>query len=281
MWAINNCGHRAVSSSCMVQARIPTKIPTSKINDSSSVHKIQIRYLWHDPRIKKKSEGLPLISRSNFLLVSRDIPVVLKQDVIGVGKKGQIVNTKRGFARNSLIPQGLAAYATVWENVDRYADPTLVDDMDGAARQAELLKAHRFDWIKDIKLQFIRDTDTTQEEDENLIIKPIGIWEIIDQLRQNYQLDLIPRDFVLPEGGLIRLGMYQIRLELKFLHGTVIKKINVPLEIKSTVVFEEEQRTEELKALQNEKPSFNLGRSSVAMDAAARRAAEEVDEDDE
>lgn len=39
--------------------------------------------------------------------------VILKQDVKGQGKKGDIVNVNDGFARNFLIPKGLAVEASV------------------------------------------------------------------------------------------------------------------------------------------------------------------------
>ncbi|NLK17485.1 MAG: 50S ribosomal protein L9 [Clostridiales bacterium] len=38
--------------------------------------------------------------------------VILKQDVKGQGKKGEIVNVNDGYARNYLIPKGLAVEAT-------------------------------------------------------------------------------------------------------------------------------------------------------------------------
>ncbi len=38
--------------------------------------------------------------------------VILKQDVKGQGKKGDIVNVNDGYARNFLIPKGLAVEAT-------------------------------------------------------------------------------------------------------------------------------------------------------------------------
>ncbi len=37
--------------------------------------------------------------------------VILKQDVKGLGKKGQLVSTSDGYARNFLFPKGLAAEA--------------------------------------------------------------------------------------------------------------------------------------------------------------------------
>ena len=37
--------------------------------------------------------------------------VILKQDVKGLGKKGELVNTSDGYARNFLFPRKLAAEA--------------------------------------------------------------------------------------------------------------------------------------------------------------------------
>ncbi len=38
--------------------------------------------------------------------------IILKQDVIGLGFKNEIVNVKNGYGRNYLIPQGIAVMAT-------------------------------------------------------------------------------------------------------------------------------------------------------------------------
>ncbi len=38
--------------------------------------------------------------------------VVLKEDVANVGKRGEIVKVSRGYARNYLVPKGLAVAAT-------------------------------------------------------------------------------------------------------------------------------------------------------------------------
>ena len=37
--------------------------------------------------------------------------VILKQDIKGVGKKDQIINASDGYARNFLLPKGLAVVA--------------------------------------------------------------------------------------------------------------------------------------------------------------------------
>ncbi|HCC71686.1 MAG TPA: 50S ribosomal protein L9 [Bacteroidales bacterium] len=38
--------------------------------------------------------------------------IILKQDINGLGDKGEIINVKDGYARNYLIPQGFAILAT-------------------------------------------------------------------------------------------------------------------------------------------------------------------------
>ena len=38
--------------------------------------------------------------------------VILQQDVKGKGKKGQMIEVAEGYARNFLLPRGLAALAT-------------------------------------------------------------------------------------------------------------------------------------------------------------------------
>ena len=37
--------------------------------------------------------------------------VILKQDIKGVGKKDQVINASDGYARNFLLPKGLAVVA--------------------------------------------------------------------------------------------------------------------------------------------------------------------------
>lgn len=44
---------------------------------------------------------------------SRNIELLLAEDVPNLGKQGEIVRVKPGYARNFLLPQGLAAVATV------------------------------------------------------------------------------------------------------------------------------------------------------------------------
>ena len=73
--------------------------------------------------------------------------VILKEDVPHLGEPGQIVNVKPGFARNYLIPQGLAALASSrnikmmehnLKKIQKQIDAAKAEAGEVAARLAEL-----------------------------------------------------------------------------------------------------------------------------------------------
>ncbi len=73
--------------------------------------------------------------------------VILKEDVPNLGEPGAIVNVKPGYARNYLIPQGLAAQATSrnikemehqLRIIERQIDAAKADQEKVKARLAEL-----------------------------------------------------------------------------------------------------------------------------------------------
>ena len=71
--------------------------------------------------------------------------VILKQDVKGLGKKGQLVNTSDGYARNFLFPKGFAAEANAQamselknkEDAERYRIKTETAAAKAAAERME------------------------------------------------------------------------------------------------------------------------------------------------
>ena len=68
------------------------------------------------------------------------IEVILREDVKSLGKAGEMVRVKPGYARNFLLPQGLAFEATEG-NKKRIAAETRAR---GARDQAERTEAERF-----------------------------------------------------------------------------------------------------------------------------------------
>ena len=70
--------------------------------------------------------------------------VVLKQDVKGLGKKGELVNTSDGYARNFLFPKGLAVEAnaqslTELKNREQSAKFKIETEIAAAKKAAEEL----------------------------------------------------------------------------------------------------------------------------------------------
>ena len=61
--------------------------------------------------------------------------VILKEDVVNLGYKGDIVNVKKGYARNYLIPQGKAIIAT------ESSKKVLAENLKQRAHKLEQIKA--------------------------------------------------------------------------------------------------------------------------------------------
>lgn len=62
----------------------------------------------------------------------------------------QIVNVKRGYARTLLVPSGVAVYGTLWENIDRFADPAVISrEAEIAQQSAKAAETHPTDWINE------------------------------------------------------------------------------------------------------------------------------------
>ena len=77
--------------------------------------------------------------------------VVLHEQIDGLGGRGDIVNVSDGYARNSLIPKGLAQQAT-----------------DGVTAQAEAMK-------KSWQLRNAKEREAAEEIAKILVAKPIEI----------------------------------------------------------------------------------------------------------
>ena len=66
--------------------------------------------------------------------------VSLKADVKGHGKKGELVNASDGYAKNYLIPKGLAVVA----------DKTAINDMEGQKSAAAYHKSQELKQAKEL-----------------------------------------------------------------------------------------------------------------------------------
>ena len=117
--------------------------------------------------------------------------VILKQDVKGLGKKEDLVNVSDGYARNFLLPKGLAAEANAANinimNTKKEAEKTKKDRELAQAR--ELVKK-----LKDIEV-VIR----TKSGENGKLFGSITSKDISDKLKNDFKLDIDKKKIVLPE----------------------------------------------------------------------------------
>ena len=146
--------------------------------------------------------------------------VILMQDVLHTGKRGDVIDVKPGFARNYLIPQGFALQATTgnlkyFEQQRGKIDARHAKEREAAAQIAADMAGIRLTIAKRVgESETLYGSVTATEVAEMLEHKGVTV----DRRR----IDL--------EGGIKTLGEHQVRIEL---HPEVVAEVAV------TVVAEE------------------------------------------
>lgn len=155
------------------------------------------------------------------------IQLLLIQSVSHLGKQGDVVEVRPGYAYNYLLPQGLATVAS--EHHLRMIEKH-------KARLAEIEKSRLADLrilAKDIERQSL--TIEANANDEGHLYGSVGAPEIISALKQN-NFNLTA-DQVRLEGPLKELGLYTVKIHLHPQVDAELKVWVVP-----TVTAEEETK---------------------------------------
>ena len=137
--------------------------------------------------------------------------VILKQDVKGQGKKGELVNVSDGYARNFLFPRGLAVEADAQAMNDlknREEAAKYRDDMEKKSAQAAagLLTG------KTLKL-------TAKAGQGGRLFGSVTTKEVAEELKKQFGLDLEKRKIAMAD--IKAYGSYEA--EIKFSHGITAK----------------------------------------------------------
>lgn len=146
--------------------------------------------------------------------------VILMQDVLHTGKRGEVIDVKPGHARNYLIPQGFALEATTgnlqyFEQQRGKIDVRHAKEREAAAEVAAEMAGIRLKIAKRVgESETLYGSVTASEVAEGLQAKGVTV----DRRR----IDL--------EGGIKTLGDHNVRIEL---HPEVVAEVVV------TVVAEE------------------------------------------
>lgn len=144
----------------------------------------------------------------------RGIELLLIQNVDHLGKQGEVVEVKPGFARNYLLPQGLATLATPHHKrmVDKHRTKLL-----------EIERA-RLKEIQDLAAAVERQSITIEANanDEGHLYGSVGAAEIVSALKQAGIH--LTADQIRLEGVLKELGLYTVKVRL---HQSVESELKV------------------------------------------------------
>ncbi len=118
--------------------------------------------------------------------------VILTQDVKGQGKKGQMIKVSDGYARNYLLPKGLATEATK-ENINV---------MKGKAESLEYkLKTEREEAQKIVdKMKEIEVVLSAKSGANGKLFGSITSKDISEELTKQHHIKIDKKKFVLPDG---------------------------------------------------------------------------------
>ena len=132
--------------------------------------------------------------------------VILTQDVKGQGKKGQMVKVSDGYARNFLLPKGLATEATK-ENINilKGKRESLEYKIKTETEEAQAI-AER---MKSIELIV-----KAKAGDNGKLFGSITSKDVADALTAQEHIKLDKKKFVLPDGGIKALGTTTITVKL-------------------------------------------------------------------
>lgn len=141
--------------------------------------------------------------------------VILTQDVPSQGKKGALINVSDGYARNYLLPRGLAIEAT----------KKAIDDLEAkeaaAVRRAALEKQNAAETAE--KLMGVTVKIVKSGSDDGRLYGSVTTMEIADALKAQHKIDIDKRKLSIAD-PIKAYGSYTVDVKL---YPEISGKINV------------------------------------------------------
>lgn len=141
--------------------------------------------------------------------------VILLKDVKGLGKEGDLVNAKDGYARNFLLPKGDAIEATP-ANLKKWKEEKAKEAEKKENQHKEALE------LKE-KIEAITVTINGKAGDGGRLFGSITSKDIADALKEQYNIDIDRRKIELKD-NIKTLGSTQVELRV---YAEVVAKLNV------------------------------------------------------
>jgi large subunit ribosomal protein L9 len=150
------------------------------------------------------------------------VDVILLQKLRNFGALGQVVKVKPGFARNFLIPQGKAVYATKANREKFEATRAEIEKAANERLQAAVAKQQLINALPTIAI-------ASKAGEEGKLFGSVGTRDIVDAMKKA-GIEVEKRDVCLPEGPLRTLGEHAVTVELEADVEAVVKINIIPLE---------------------------------------------------
>lgn len=131
--------------------------------------------------------------------------VILIKDVKSFGKKGELVNAKTGYARNFLIPNGLAKEATK-ENLEIWKEEQ---------KELKRIEEENIKNAKELKekLEKISVTIKTKVGNNDKLFGSITSQDISDALKKEHDIEIDKRKIELKE-SIKSLGTFDVNIRI-------------------------------------------------------------------
>jgi large subunit ribosomal protein L9 len=129
--------------------------------------------------------------------------VILQENVANLGKVGDQVNVKAGYARNYLLPQAKAMTATA-SNIDIFEARR--SDLEKQSSERISLARQRADSIKDLNVSI-----QVKASEEGRLFGSIGPREVAEGIEKAGQ-KVSKKEVILPEGPIRVTGEHEVRL---------------------------------------------------------------------
>jgi large subunit ribosomal protein L9 len=146
----------------------------------------------------------------------KNLKVILRQDVPELGQSGDIVTVKPGYARNFLLPKGMA-YEATGANIKQLEEEKRRGE--AKSKQQYLEARRRASQLENVSLTFHANAG-----EEGKLVGSITSADIAERLKeQNLDFEVDKRDIELEE-PLKSLGVYNVAVRL---HSEVKPEIKI------------------------------------------------------
>lgn len=137
--------------------------------------------------------------------MANHIQVVLKEDVNNLGLSGELVRVRPGFARNFLIPRGMAVIASR-SNVQQVKHERALA-LQRAEKRKRALEEQAVE-LKKLTLQIAKEAG-----DEGRLFGSVTAQDVAEALEKR-DMDVDRRKLIMPEQPIKEVGPYTIGLKL-------------------------------------------------------------------